>query len=1017
MINQTYAKLAACALIALGVGVLIGWEFDIMALKTVIPGLNSMKVNTAIGFVLFGFVLLSLSRLKPSFPVQAGGNVAAFTVALIGFFSAVESIYNVNLGIDEFFYTDYASRATTVIPGQMSIITAGLFLLCGVTAFVSRASSTIGQRAFVVGTTIGLIVSLVLLLVYVYGAPVFFLKIRASSVAMHTVVGFIILFAGLAATRPDLGLVARLNAPTAGGQFVRRLTVAIVLGVPTLGWLRLQGELLGWYDGRVGLALFASANVVLMMAVTWAGGYKADQADSKRLQDKLSQQQALANFSTSALSARSMTELFKLAIDCMVSAMKAKVGSVLEADEVNGTMRGVSAVGPLNVTPFVRNISEYPETSVLIYALKHKKLFWFNNIATEKRFTFFEGEKAGFRSGAILPVPESDGTTRFLSIFFGEPHEFTADELEFLQSLANTFSVAYERRRMADVLQVRMSQRNALANLSSQALSFSTNAELTRAALSTAFSNMGADFGSFAEFNEEDDVVHLLSMAPGGEVQNLVRRFSDYPPTSVLFFAMDNEEAFWFSDIDKEQRFTFNDARFKPFKSGIVAPIAGTDGRKRRLSLFFEKPHMFTANEIELMTSIARITANAHDRLRSSIELKAQNEALEKADRAKSEFLAMMSHELRTPMAGLLGLADLMMLTTLNDEQAQLVQRMVRSGKALVDILNDILDFSKLDAEKMTLENVPFKLSDLLSDLRELFAPVASEKGLNLSFLLPLQYQDAVIGDVKRMRQVITNLLNNAMKFTKAGTVSVSIVQTVNEDRSLRTNISVADTGIGIEPEKLRLLFKPFVQADTSTSRQYGGTGLGLAICERLVTLMRGEITVSSRVGQGSTFSFVVPLQIDLNASGSTKLVPRAPRTQSDDASKLKAPSVPRRILLAEDNDTNRMLITAMLEKHGHTVEAVENGKMALDAARDKSYDIILMDMQMPVMDGPTAMRSIREAERDGLKRIPIIALTADVIAENGKNYLAAGADAIVAKPVNWPVLYAEIDKQLHASA
>ncbi len=1015
MINQTYAKLAASALIALGVVVLIGWQFDIPAFKVVLPGLNSMKVNTAICFTLFGITLFSLSSLKPPAALQAGGMAAAGLGLLIGLLSALEYTYEIDLGIDEFFYIDYASRATNVIPGQMSIITALLFMLCGATAFTARAKTEGGQRAFVIGSTVGLVITLVLLLVFIYGAPTFFLKIRATSVAIHTVFGFILLFTALAAVRPDLGLLARLNAQTVGGRLLRRLTLWIVLGVPVIGWLRLQGELAGWYDGRVGLALFASANVVLLMAAIWVGAFNADQADSKRLNEKIKQQQALAEFSLAALSAPTMQELFKLAINCMCNTLNAKVGSVLEADEVNGTMRGVSAIGPLNVQPFVRNISEYPETSVLMYALRQKKLFWFNDISTETRFTFIEGEKAGFQSGATLPVPEADGITRFLSIFFGEPHVFTTDELEFLQSLANTFSVAHARRRVADALKSRMSQRNALANLSEQALSFATNAELTRAALGAVFTNLAADFGSFAEFDETNDLVHILSMAPGADIYNITRRFSDYPSSSVLFFTINSDEAFWFADIEKENRFTFNDAQFKRYRSGMVVPIAGSDGRKRRLSVFFEKPHTFTANEIEFMTSVATITATAHERIRADVLLKAQNEALEKADRAKSEFLAMMSHELRTPMAGLLGMADLLMLTDLSVEQNQMVHRMIRSGKALVDILNDILDFSKLDAEKMTLENVPFKLSDLLSDLRELFAPVASEKGLNLSFLLPLQYQDAVIGDAKRMRQVITNLLSNAIKFTAKGSVSVSVVQTVNPDQSLRTSISIADTGIGIEPEKLATLFKPFTQGDTSTSRKYGGTGLGLTICERLVKLMGGEITVTSQRDHGSTFSFAVPLQVDRNATGSTQLVPLGPRVLLDSTVKSEVKRAPRHILLAEDNDTNRMLITAMLEKQGHTVEAVENGKLALDAVRGKTYDIILMDMQMPVMDGPTAMRSIREAERDGLKRVPIIALTADVIAAHSKNYLAAGADAIVPKPVNWPVLFAEIDKQLSA--
>ncbi|MBL8630601.1 MAG: response regulator [Rhodospirillaceae bacterium] len=1015
MIDKTYARFTAWALVALGVSVLIGWQFDITAFKTVLPGLNSMKVNTAFAFMLSGITLFCFSDPGASQRLWSVGAAAAVVVMLIGGLSALEYLLGLNFGIDEFFYIDDASRQSgTVVPGQMSIISASLFLAAGAAALLFRTVGRIRERTFVCLSTAGLVMGLLLLLVLIYGAPFFFLKIRAATVAVHTVVGFLLLFSGLAALRPDLGLAARLNSQSAGGVFMRRMTLGIALGVPIIGWLRLQGELLGWYDGRVGLALFACANVVLLTAVIWIASYNADRTDSERLQEKVAQQKALTQFSTEALSASSMSDLFKLAATCLQSTLRAKISSVLEVDEALGTLKGISSSEALDFAPFERRTAEYLPSSVLNYAIRQKKFFWFSDIATETRFTFIEGEKAGFRSGATLPIVGGSRTTRFVSVFFGQPHQFTSDELEFMQSLGNTLSVAWERRRVADALRSRMEQRNALAVLSESALRFSSLAELSKAAIGVAFNSLLADFGSFAEFDETKDNVNVLSMAQGSDITSVTRRISAYPSSSVLEFTLKSDDAFWFSDIEQERRFTFTEDAMKPYKSGLVVPVAGNDGRKRRLSVFFLKPRNFTADEISFLTSIAVVTATAHERIRAVEALRTQNEALEKADRAKSQFLAMMSHELRTPMAGLLGMADLLKLTKLDQEQSQMIGRLIRSGKALLEILNDILDFSKLDADKMTLETVPFRLSDMLADLRELFAPIASEKGLNLSFAMPLRYQDAVTGDAKHIRQVITNLLNNAMKFTANGSVTVSLTQTITAEQALRNSISVTDTGIGIEPDKLRLLFKPFVQADASTSRQFGGTGLGLAICDRLVKLMGGEMAVSSRPGQGSTFAFSVTLQADHAAeSGVQQISAGKLKAQARLGSNTARASAACRILLAEDNETNRMLISAMLQRQGHSVEAVENGKQALDAVRENKYDVVLMDMQMPVMDGLSAIRSIRESERDVHIRVPIIALTADVIVEHGQRYLEAGADALVSKPVSWAILFDEIERQV----
>ena len=443
--------------------------------------------------------------------------------------------------------------------------------------------------------------------------------------------------------------------------------------------------------------------------------------------------------------------------------------------------------------------------------------------------------------------------------------------------------------------------------------------------------------------------------------------------------------------------------------SGKNAPTIAQMPRVIRSKDGASKNVLVYANRVEGLDSTFLVSyVDVSQREQLTLELAKKNAELEKADRAKSDFLAMMSHELRTPMAGLLGMADLLLLSGLNTEQIGLTQRLQRSARVLLDILNDILDLSKLNADKMIIEKRPFILSELMEDLRELFAPIARERKLDFNVTLIDVVQDAVLGDAKRIRQVVTNLLSNAFKFTEHGRIALVVEQTQSEAHTFVLRITVSDTGIGIPQNKVAILFQPFSQADTSTSRIYGGTGLGLSICRKLSNAMGGEIAVSSCEGQGSSFAFTVKLQadrtavarkggLDRRASDGAKQTPTLARGLN------KLP--PLRVLVAEDNDTTRFLVTAMLEKFGHKVTAVENGLLALDAAKREKFDVALIDMQMPVMDGPEAIQSIRAHERSDGSRLPVIALTADVLAENQQKYLTAGADVVAGKPIDWAAL------------
>jgi PAS domain S-box-containing protein len=414
--------------------------------------------------------------------------------------------------------------------------------------------------------------------------------------------------------------------------------------------------------------------------------------------------------------------------------------------------------------------------------------------------------------------------------------------------------------------------------------------------------------------------------------------------------------------------------------------------------------------EAELSAARDRLKQQADELGVFAQSLEIARERAEQANAAKSQFLAMMSHELRTPMTGVLGMADLLMLSELNEEQEELTRVLTRSARSLLSVLNDILDFSKIEAGQLLIEATPFSISDIVEDTIGLFSPSASSKGVVIKNELPENFQDYVIGDSNRLRQVLSNLIGNAVKFTEQGKIVVNHAQENLNGSGLKLTFSVIDTGIGMTKEEAARVFQPFVQADISTSRKFGGSGLGLAICRRLVEAMGGSIDIRGKPGVGTDVTFSVVVAPDNDAA------PRVKRHLSgayeDRSMNESGPATACSVLIAEDNETNRFLISAMLKRMGHKVDAVENGALAVKSMQNKNYDIVLMDMQMPVMDGSDATKQIRKLP-DSRSNIPIIALTADIAVDHRQMYFDAGVSAIVGKPVDWVILEHEINRQL----
>lgn len=514
-------------------------------------------------------------------------------------------------------------------------------------------------------------------------------------------------------------------------------------------------------------------------------------------------------------------------------------------------------------------------------------------------------------------------------------------------------------------------------------------------------SEKGMPFSSFFDYGASDLQLHFYSLAPMNKANemadNIMRKNSRQRAilVAVLIFYF-SLLTMWISRRIKQ--LTNDVVSFSEKEFGIVSSY-GQKGDE--LKVLGDQFLHFSNEIITSRENLLRETEEKIKLARKSIEEKERTLKMEKskekaeaANRAKSEFLANMSHEIRTPMTSIIGMAELLSETRLSDKQEEFLDRIIRSGDSLMKIINDILDLSKVEAGLIEVEKLNFCLAEEIDKVLSIFAVKALKKGLKLKKTISADVPQYLVGDPVRLRQVLINLIGNAIKFTDSGEIIVSVECSKESYCLEKCNLlfSISDMGIGIPAHKLESIFQVFSQGDSSTTRRYGGTGLGLSISRKLVELMGGRLEVKSREGEGSTFYFNLELETGFK-NGEPDMEPAYGAGENKEQA--------LRILLVEDSEDTRLLVKAFLRESPHRLEMAKDGEEAVEKFTARQYDLVLMDMQMPVMDGYTATRVIRGWEkRNEKKETPVIAFTAHALKEEIERCIEAGCTDHIAKPI-----------------
>jgi PAS domain S-box-containing protein len=1077
--RDRFARAAAAAAFLVGCLVLLGWATHSPFLKSVIPGRAPMRADAAFAFLLCGLSLWGVAGSRRAGNRPARGP-AAWALLVVALGALVLAHYaRAVLWAGE-------PLLGPPSPWRMAPTAACAFLLLGsaLLLLALRRRPLLAQAL----TVLAILLASAPCAGHLYAADTF-LGGPFPSVALNAAVTFLVVGLGVLAASPDRGLVALLVSDGAAGSMVRWLLPAAFLPV-LLGGLCVAGQRAGWYGGPFGLVLFALANGSLFAAlVCWAGS-QVSRTDARRRQSeealRLSERRhrALVQASPQVLwladdrgGGQALSWWEELTGQSHAQAAGWGWLAALHPDDQDRVRaewaRSLETKAPYHTEYRVRSrAGEFRDCLVRgipLFDASGALLEWvgaLTDVTDERRAqqALRESEERYRLVTDALPhmvwSMRADLTMDFVNQRMREYHGLNLEQLDadawlglvhpddreaMLASVSGpqqrgeAHEVVFRARRHDGVYRFVLGRAVPMRDPSgvvvrwvgaTQDIHDRWLAEHELRQLNATLEQKVAERTEALREGEERfrgafdfAPIGMALVAPDGRFLRVNRSLCEivgYTEPELLaadFHALTHPD-----DLA---------ADLNPVRQILAGAIRTYTIEKR----YFHKD----GRAVPTLLSVS-LVRDAHNdplyfisqikdisqRKAAEAELHRAKRAAEAANRAKGEFLANMSHEVRTPMNGILGMTELALETELTAEQREYLEMVRYSAESLLTILNDILDFSKIEAGKLGLDPAPFALRDALGELLKPLALRACAGGLQFVHRVAPDVPDALVGDLGRLRQVLVNLVGNAVKFTQSGEVAVLVSRRQAPppgEGGVELEFEVRDTGIGIPADKLALIFAPFEQADGSTARRFGGTGLGLAISARLVELMRGRIWVESEVGKGSAFHFTAALArqpgADLPGEGvalATKpvrpsdLLERAGHGRNAAAGQAGTPRQPLRILLAEDNPVNQRVAVLTLQKQGHRVCVAGNGHDAVAALERDTFDLVLMDVQMPDMDGLEATAAVRRRENGAGRRTPIIALTAHAMKGDRERFLAAGMDGYLTKPLQPQELHDAIE-------